>query len=58
LTNVLRHAGAGAHVRLRLRSTPEAVSVSVVDDGGDATTARSAAQFPGSGHGLMGCGNG
>ncbi|HZM78929.1 MAG TPA: sensor histidine kinase [Candidatus Limnocylindrales bacterium] len=51
LTNVLRHAGAGAHVRLRLRYTPEAVSVSVIDDGGEATV-RSAAH--GSGHGLVG----
>jgi signal transduction histidine kinase len=58
LTNVLRHAGSGAHVRLHLRYTPEAVSVSVVDDGGGAAaeraTERPAARFPGSGHGLVG----
>jgi signal transduction histidine kinase len=52
LTNVLRHAGAGAHVRLRLGYAPEAVSVSVVDDGGAATAG--ATLSPGSGHGLVG----
>ena len=38
-------------MRLRLRYTPEAVSVSVVDDGG-ATPVRS--NPPGGGHGLVG----
>jgi signal transduction histidine kinase len=51
LTNVLRHAGSGAQVRLGLSYTPEAVSVSVVDDGGGSAAT---AQPRGSGHGLVG----
>lgn len=50
LTNVLRHAGAGAHVRLGLSYTPEAVAVSVVDDGGSGEGNTET----GSGHGLVG----
>jgi signal transduction histidine kinase len=51
LTNVLRHAGPGAHARFGLRYTAEAVSVSVVDDGGG--VARPSASS-GGGHGLVG----
>jgi signal transduction histidine kinase len=51
LTNVIRHAGAGAHVRLGLSYTPEAASVSVVDDGGGGVGGN---RETGSGHGLIG----
>lgn len=54
LTNVMRHAGPGATVALCLNHTPEEVRVSVVDDGGQAATVRSAADSPAGGHGLVG----
>jgi signal transduction histidine kinase len=40
LTNVLRHAGGGARVHLRLGYTDDQVSVSVLDDGGAGHSAR------------------
>jgi signal transduction histidine kinase len=52
LTNVLRHAGTGAAVKLRLGYGSDAISVSVVDDGGSAD--RPAPASPGNGHGLIG----
>lgn len=52
LTNVLRHAGTGAAVKLRLGYGSDAISVSVVDDGGSAE--RPGAAPPGNGHGLIG----
>jgi len=54
LTNVLRHAGTGATVRLGLGYAGDAVSVSVVDDGGGALTRTVAAPAPAGGHGLVG----
>jgi signal transduction histidine kinase len=56
LTNVLRHAGTRAQVRLRLGYTNDAVSVSVVDDGGGAggpAEGEGVRERPG-GHGLVG----
>jgi signal transduction histidine kinase len=52
LTNVLRHAGTGAAVKLHLGYGSDAISVSVVDDGGSAD--RPAPVSPGNGHGLIG----
>jgi signal transduction histidine kinase len=52
LTNVLRHAGPAATVRIRLRYSPGAVDLEVLDDGGGLlpkTTAN-----PTGGHGLVG----
>jgi len=37
LTNVARHAGAGAAVRVALRRSPKALEVEVVDHGGTST---------------------
>lgn len=63
LTNVLRHAGAGARVRLGLAYTGEDVVISVVDDGGAESvrpepdpvgTVPSATEGPTTGHGLIG----
>ena len=48
LTNVLKHAGPGAHARVVLRCPPRSVEVEVTDDG---TTALAAT---GTGHGLLG----
>ncbi len=55
LTNVLRHAGTRAQVRLRLGYT-DTVSVSVVDDGGGAggLAEREAVREQPGGHGLVG----
>ena len=47
LTNVMRHAGPRAAVELSLSYEPDAVAVSVVDDGGDHLVAVGV----GSGHG-------
>lgn len=48
LTNVLKHAGAGARTRVRLTGSGDALEVEVTDDGAGATV------LPGSGHGLVG----
>jgi signal transduction histidine kinase len=57
MTNVLRHAGLGARVQVRIHHADDAVSVSVVDDGGGARTSEQrtvrSVQTPG-GHGLVG----
>ena len=54
LTNVLRHAGTRAEVRVRLGYTDDAVRVSIVDDGGaPSARAEAAPERPG-GHGLVG----
>jgi signal transduction histidine kinase len=56
LTNVLRHAGHRAQVRLRLGFAEDAVSVSVLDDGGGADRldeGEAVRERPG-GHGLVG----
>src|SRR5690606_38489959 len=59
LTNVLRHAGAGARVQLALDYTGDRIRVSVVDDGGagpvlgPAPAARTV-RSPSTGHGLIG----
>jgi signal transduction histidine kinase len=53
LTNVLRHAGPRAQVRVRLDVTDEAVSASVVDDGGPEGEGVAVRERPG-GHGLVG----
>jgi signal transduction histidine kinase len=55
LTNALRHAGPAARATVRIRSTPETLSIEVTDDGRGAA----AAVAPGSGtdhpgHGLIG----
>jgi signal transduction histidine kinase len=51
LTNTLRHAGADAHARVRVRRGREALTIEVIDDGGG----QAAAGSPGSsGHGLIG----
>jgi signal transduction histidine kinase len=55
LTNVAKHAGTSAHVRLTVAVAGEDVTWEVADDGG--TAARSAAPapaVPGGGHGLTG----
>jgi signal transduction histidine kinase len=56
LTNVLRHAGAGARVQLALDYTGERIRVSVVDDGGAGSVPRPARTVrpPSAGHGLIG----
>jgi signal transduction histidine kinase len=56
LTNVLRHAGTRAQVRLRLGYTDDTVTVSVVDDGGGVrgpAEEQAVGERPG-GHGLVG----
>ncbi len=49
LTNVHKHAGAAAHVALRLRGTRDGVELEVSDDGQGSTSA-----LPGTGTGLTG----
>jgi signal transduction histidine kinase len=51
LTNVTKHAPQ-SHTEVTIRYLPEAVSISVVDDGVGAAPVRSSA--PGSGRGLIG----
>jgi signal transduction histidine kinase len=58
LTNVLRHAGPGATATVTVNRTPDAVTLSIVDDGGglgdlDADTTEPARTVSG-GHGLVG----
>jgi signal transduction histidine kinase len=48
LTNVLKHAGAGAHTEVRLGTDRSGIVVEVVDDGHGASV------LPGAGHGLVG----
>lgn len=48
LTNVLKHAGAGATVEVSLRHDPRGLELSVVDTG------RGATQTDGAGHGMIG----
>ncbi|MER8012593.1 histidine kinase [Streptomyces sp. NPDC094149] len=55
LTNVLRHAGPGAHVEITLRFGKDAVLIGVVDDGaGKLAGTRSAAERVSGGNGLVG----
>jgi signal transduction histidine kinase len=58
LTNVLRHAGPRADVRLCLEYQPEAVHLAVTDDGGDRPVPLAAQDLTGQpirpGHGLVG----
>jgi signal transduction histidine kinase len=51
LTNTLKHAGAGAHARVKVRRGPEAVTIAVVDDGGEQAAV---ASHGSGGHGLVG----
>jgi signal transduction histidine kinase len=58
LTNVLRHTGPGATATVTVNRTPDAVTLSIVDDGGglgdlDADTTEPARTVSG-GHGLVG----
>ncbi|MFG2041787.1 sensor histidine kinase [Dactylosporangium sp. NPDC048998] len=53
LTNVLRHAGRHANVRLRVRYGPEVLEVSIVDDGGE-RPAGAPAERGEAGNGLIG----
>ena len=48
LTNVLKHAGPGAHTEVRLNTDTRAVTIEVLDTGHGGTT------LPGSGHGIVG----
>jgi signal transduction histidine kinase len=48
LTNVIKHAGPGAHTRLRLTNDGSTLLVEVTDDGSGGTV------LPGAGHGLVG----
>jgi signal transduction histidine kinase len=59
VTNVLRHAGTGAAVQLRLVYGPEEISISVLDDGGgqlagQSLTSPAATEVVRLGHGLVG----
>ncbi|MEU7893817.1 sensor histidine kinase [Nonomuraea sp. NPDC049152] len=49
LTNTLKHAPPGTHAEVRVRVSPEAVTIDVTDDGRTAQTAG-----PSSGHGIPG----
>ena len=51
LTNVLRHAGAGAHARVSVAYDPVALTLEVVDDGAGR---RTTTEHAGVGHGLVG----
>ncbi len=48
LTNVLKHAGPGAHADVRIRTDEQAVTVEIEDNGVGGT------RLPGSGHGIAG----
>jgi len=48
LTNVIKHAGPGAHTRVRLTNDGSTLLVEVTDDGSGGTV------LPGTGHGLVG----
>jgi signal transduction histidine kinase len=52
LTNVLRHAGAGARVRMVVTYETEALTLDIVDDGRGRRTATT--EHGGVGHGLVG----
>ncbi|GAA1886177.1 histidine kinase [Streptantibioticus ferralitis] len=52
LTNVHKHAGAGAHVRVRIARGHTGVEITVLDDGGGRPVAADGEH--GGGHGLMG----
>lgn len=55
LTNVLRHAGPGAHVAISLRFAGAAVTVQVIDDGGGRLAGPGAGgERPNGGNGLVG----
>ncbi|MEV5598877.1 sensor histidine kinase [Streptomyces sp. NPDC052496] len=55
LTNVHKHAGTGARATVRIVRSTEALTVTVLDDGGaTGPDHRPRAQEPGGGHGLMG----
>lgn len=53
LTNVLRHAGRHATVRLTIRYGPDALELSIVDDGGERAVAATPPRA-GTGNGLVG----
>jgi signal transduction histidine kinase len=52
LTNTLKHAGAQAHARVRVRGEPGALLVEIVDDGAGRSVGVASAE--GAGHGLVG----
>jgi signal transduction histidine kinase len=48
LTNVLKHAGPGAHTEVRLGTDRSGIVIEVLDDG------QGASVLPGAGHGIVG----
>jgi signal transduction histidine kinase len=55
LTNVLKHAGPGAHAEVRLGTEPGGIVIEVLDDGkGLEPPSASAGPFRSAGHGIVG----